>query len=313
MKDRLGRRPRDRRSPAGMTISVTDRDLTWFEKLHRHGPLASTYLLEYSKHTHRSEGRAKDRLTQLFHEKGRRGAPFLDRPWQQFATYDSRYNDLVYDNAEGALRALGDAGLLRTNTPVVGGHWVHRYMTAAITSSIELSALCTDNVRYIFQDEILNRAGTSLRFPVTADGATCDLIPDALFGLEYTSEGRKLYRFFLVEADRCTEPVRVSHRRRKSYERTVRQYAEFVGKGMYKGVLKLSAGIVVLNVTTSDSRKDVLISLTRELSVSRQNGYMLFATVPTFGRAFKPAQVLHQLFSTPWQRAESGSFFISRA
>ena len=56
--------------------------------------------------------------------------------------------------------------------------------------------------RGAFQDEILARKEAALTFPVSVQGVTKHLIPDALFGLEYTQAGKRYYRFFLVEADR---------------------------------------------------------------------------------------------------------------
>lgn len=313
-QDLLGRRSRDRRAPSGRQISLTERDLLWLEKLHRHRPLSSTFLLAYCRSTHRSEGRAKDRLTQLYHEAGGHGGAYLDRPWQQFATHGARYHDLVYDVTDAGLRALKEAGRLREHVPAPGGPWVHRYMTAAITASIELAALRTQHIRYISGDEILGRAQTPLRFSVTTDGVASDLIPDALFGLEYDREGRKLYRFFVVEADRATEPTTAaaSRHRRKSYERTIRQYREFVGKGQYKAALRFTAGMVVLNVTTSETRMQNLIELTAKLSDSGRNSYMLFAALPQLGRAFKPVDVLDHLLSSPWQRAGLSGFRIDQ-
>ena len=288
-----------------MQLGLTERDLLWLEKLHRHGPLASTFLLAYSRSTHRSDGRAKDRLTHLYHEAGKHGGASLERPWQQFATQGARYHDLVYDVTEAGLRALKDAGRLREHVPAPSGPWVHRYMTAAITASIEIATLKSEGARFIFGDEILGRAQAPLRFPVTVAGVTSNLIPDALFGLEYAVGGRKLYRFFIVEADRGTEPATAtaSHHRRKSYERTIDQYREFVGRGQYRQALRLTAGTVVLNVTTSEARLHNLLDLTAKLSEGRRNSYMLFAALPALGRAFRPVEVLHHLLTTPWKRA----------
>ena len=312
LRDCAGRRRRDRRSPTGIELGLTERDLLWLEKLHRHGPLASTFLLAYSRSTHRSCGRAKDRLTHLYHEAGKHGGAYLERPWQQFATQGSRYHDLVYDVSDAGLRALKDAGRLCEHVPAPSGPWVHRYMTAAITASIELATIKTESIRYIFGDEILGRAQAPLRFPVTVGGVTNNLIPDALFGLEYTVCGRKLYRFFIVEADRGTEPATASasRHRRKSYERTVHQYREFVGKGQYRQALRLTAGMIVLNVTTSEARLQNLIDLTAKLSEGGRNSYMLFAALPAFGRAFRPVDVLDHLLTTPWRRAGLTGFRI---
>lgn len=312
--DCAGRRRRDRRSPTGMQLGLTERDLLWLEKLHRHGPLASTFLLAYSRSTHRSDGRAKDRLTHLYHEAGKHGGAYLERPWQQFATQGARYHDLVYDITDAGLRALKDAGRLREHVPVPSGPWVHRYMTAAITASIELAALQTESIQFIFGDVILERAQAPLRFPVAVAGVTSNLIPDALFGLEYAEGERKLYRFFIVEADRGTEPAtaNASRHRRKTYERTVHQYREFVGKGQYRQALRLTAGMVVLNVTTSEARLQNLIELTAKLSAGGRNSYMLFAALPALGRAFRPVDVLDHLLTTPWRRAGLSGFRIDR-
>ncbi len=108
--DTLGRRPRDRRQPTGKRITPQERDLIWFEKLHQHGPLSSTYLHGFTKHLRRNEKRARDRLTDLFHETNTpQNGAYLDRPWQQFQTYDARYQDLVYDLAPAGEKARKDA------------------------------------------------------------------------------------------------------------------------------------------------------------------------------------------------------------
>ena len=68
--DALGRRSRIRPTPTGKRITPQPRDLHWFEKLAEHGPLPSSFLLAFAKDTHRSEKRAKERLTDLFNELG---------------------------------------------------------------------------------------------------------------------------------------------------------------------------------------------------------------------------------------------------
>jgi hypothetical protein len=81
--------------------------------------------------------------------------------------------------------------------------------------------------------------------PVTGYEQAVDLIPDALFGLEYNTRGKKSYRFFLVEADRGSEPSRSSRFNRKSHMRNFLQYREYVGHGCYKDHLGLTAGMLV--------------------------------------------------------------------
>jgi hypothetical protein len=96
--DAIGRRHREQPYACGKRIAPTERDVLWFDKLHRHGPLSTPYLLAYSRLVRRSDTRARDRLTDLFNEdETPHGGTYLSRPWQQFETLDARYHDLVYD------------------------------------------------------------------------------------------------------------------------------------------------------------------------------------------------------------------------
>jgi hypothetical protein len=314
--DAIGRRHREKPQASGKRITPTERDILWFEKLHRHGPLATPYLLAYSKLVRRSDTRAKDRLTDLFNEDATpHGGTYLTRPWQQFETLDARYHDLVYDLTDRARALLAQDGARYEYTPHASGSWKHRFMTAAITASIELATLKTDNVRYIFQDEILSRANTALSFPVsiTLNGQTStkQLIPDGLFGLEYQDGDKRYYRFFLIEADRSTEPGMASTLGRKSYVRTILQYQQFVGRGLYKDALNLSAGLLALHVTTSELRLRNLLDLTAKHSGSGSNNYMLYRAAPEFGKYFTTPDVLYTLFTDPWHRAGKPAFHIN--
>lgn len=314
--DSIGRRHREVPQPTGKRITPTDRDVFWLEKLHRHGPLSTPYLLAYSKLVRRSDTRAKDRLTDLFNEDATpHGGSYLARPWQQFETLDARYQDLVYDVTDAGGQCLEAHDRSREFTPHPSGSWKHRFMVSTITASIELATIATDNVRYIFADEILERVGRPLSFPVTIragnETTTKQLIPDGLFGIEYTDgDGHSTYRFFLIEADRSTEPGEASSLDRKSYLRTILQYREFVGCGLYKEALGLKAGLLALHVTTSDRRLKNLLDLTEKHSPSGGNNYMLYRAVPEFGRYFTTPRILTDLFTGEWQRANRPAFRI---
>jgi hypothetical protein len=188
-------------------------------------------------------------------------------------------------------------------------------MVACITASIELATLDDPGLTFIPQHEILKRAGASLRYPVpftnpaTGKSETCDLIPDAIFGLEYQQEGKSYYRFFVVEADRGTEPSRAQKFNRKSHLRNILQYREYAGRGLYKEHLKLTAGLLVLNVTTSERTMENMLKLVQEVS---QNGsaYQLFKAVEHFGRYFKPAKAMPELLKHEWKRGGHACFRI---
>ena len=235
--DSQGRRKRTEPQSTGKRISPTARDMFWFEKLNEHGPLPSSFLLEYCKDTHKSEKRAQERLTDLFNENNTPDNGFyLSRPPQQFRTLDSRYNSLVYDLTKPSRKALDKAGLGEAGN-VNAGPWVHRLMVSCITASIDLACMERDDINYISSSKILKRAGTILRCPVTVTEPSSgnkykkDLLPDAIFGLEYVGDEGNKYRFFVVEADRSTEPATSSNFNRKSFVRNLLQYQAYVEGG----------------------------------------------------------------------------------
>ncbi|MEH6792068.1 replication-relaxation family protein [Parasphingorhabdus sp.] len=291
--DKIGRRNRLQPTSTGKRVSPTARDLLWFAKLAEHGPLPSSFLLAFSKDSHKSEKRAKERLTDLFNEDNTpHGGPYLVRPPQQFRTIDSRYNQLVYDLAPAAHKALADQDGIEATKPARSGPWLHSFMVSCIAASIELACLERDDLSYIPQSRILARAGAELRYPArTADPATGfefkkDLIPDAVFGLEYrTGDGRR-FRFFVVEADRATEPATSNNFNRKSFDRHLRQYREYLECGLYKEHMNLTAPMLVLNVTSDPKRMASMAKLTTEHFPAGCN-YQLFHCWEDFGPVFR--------------------------
>lgn len=256
----------------------------------------------------RNEKRSRDRLTDLFNEsRTPHGGTYLTRPWQQFQTLDARYQDLVYDIAKPAELGLRQHEQWHEYGASPGGPWWHRYMVATITASIELATLDDPNLAYIPQHAILSRANTTLRYPVPFKNPTTgreikiDLIPDAIFGLEYRKDGNSSFRFFLVEADRATEPSRSSSFNRKSHLRSFMQYREYVGGGLYKAHLNLTAPMMVLNVSTSENTMNRMMDVARALSLNG-NSYQLFQSAPQFGGCFKVGKPMPDLFTRQWLR-----------
>lgn len=288
----------------------------WFRKLHEHGPLPSSFLLQYAKDTHRSEKRAKERLTDLFNEDNTPdGGPYLTRPPQQFRTIDSRYNQLVYDLGPAAKKALKRKGDWNERAAAHSGPWLHGFMVSCITASVELATRDRNDIAFLPQSCLLERADADLRYatriidPTT--GRTCkkDLIPDALFGLQYeTPEGRR-FRCFVVEADRSTEPATSKNFNRKSWERSLLQNEAYLPTGAYRDHLRLKAPLLVLNVTTDANRFEKMMNL-----VSRQgsplSALMLFQTWEDFGPVFRPPLPNDALLHEHWERADKPALRI---
>lgn len=317
--DALGRRTRVLPTSTGKSITLQPADLLWFRKLAEHGPLPSSFLLAYTQALRLSQKRATERLTDLFNEETtKHGGRYLERPPQQFRTIDSRYNQLVYDLGKPAVKALKEAGELPSIQATSAGPWVHRFMVACVTASIELATLERDDVSFIAGHRVLARAKTELRYPVSIDDpkrgvVTKDLIPDALFGLEYhTPEGSR-FRFFFVECDRATEPATSQNFNRKSWLRSLRQYEEYIGRGRYKEHLKLKSPLLVLNVVPDEARLQQLLSVIEKEAGGGGNAYQLFQMIDGFGPVWRPPSPVGKLLGRSWVRAEREEFWIDRA
>src|SRR3546814_19222350 len=83
------------------------------------------------------------------------------------------------------------------------------------------------------------------------------------------------YRLLQLEADRSTEPGRSGSFDRKSQLRTALQYRTYIGEGLYKTHLGVSAPLLVLTVTTSAARLSPLVALVAETSVSSRNSFKI--------------------------------------
>lgn len=317
--DQLDRRSRLRATATGKHVTPTQRDLLWFHKLAEHGPLPSLFLLAFSQGSHASEKRARERLTDLFHEDNTPdGGTYLARPPQQFRTIDSRYNQLVYDLAPAGWCALERSGMDMNKRSAPSGPWLHRFMTSCITASIELATFARGDLSYIPQSAILARAGTDLRYPVTIAAPETgyryekNLIPDAVFGLRYHTENGDRFRFFAVEADRATEPTTSSNWNRKSFDRNLLQYEAYVAGGAYRDHLALTAPLLVLNVLSDERRVQRMVDFVAK-RYPEGNAFMLFQAWKDFGPVFRPPEPNPALLNGGWVRGELRPFRINQS
>lgn len=312
--DKLGRRSRLRPQSTGKRITLTDRDLLWFEKLQEHGPLPSSFLLEYSAGTHRSSKRALERLTDLFNEDDTPdGGAYLTRPFQQFRTIDSRYNQLVYDLTPAAEQALKRTGRWKSHAQSATGPWLHSHMVACVTSSIELGTLQRNDLTYLPQSQLLERADAKLRYPAAFKDPTSGrminkhLMPDALFGLRYETPAGPRFRCFLVEADRSTEPIVSSNSARKSWRRNLAQHQSYIVKGSYREHLKLKAPLVALVICAESERVTGVRKLLAKDHTSLTECF-LFQSWCDFARDWQPPKPNKQLLHGCWQGGPRNDF-----
>ncbi len=276
-----------------------------YEAVHQ---LPTHYLYAATKHLRRDPTHLQNRLTEFYH--GDRNGPWLTRPPQQFATFEARYQHLVYDLAPRARLALAERGALppfkRSDA------FVHRLMTACVTASIELTAHAL-GLHYIALGEILahprcgeaTTAPNPLAIPVDARAA---LVPDVLFGLHYPGIG---YRFFAVEIDRNTESIERTNLGQSSFGRKVLGYRAILAARTYRSWWGLP-NLHILTVTTNATHvRNLLDHIRHHVDPPHRERFAVTAE-PMFGAHWRvPREVLAHLLEGVWQTPLGSTCFAS--
>lgn len=216
----------------------------------------------------------------------------------------ARFNPNIYDltpeGRELLFEAEGDVKFVRPS-----GHWVHSYMTACATSSIEITAR-RHGVDFLPAHRILGSAKQDLSISVPTAKGTEHLIPDQLFALDYGGH----YRVCALEVDRRTEPVQ-STASRKSLARSVAQYAQILDRKSYRAAYGIKSNLIVLWVFASKRSETTFLEL-----LAKRGGPVeqatLTQTVDGFYQHWSPPPLWKHLVTSPWNRAKSSPVRIDR-
>ena len=126
------------------------------------------------------------------------------------------------------------------------------------------------------------------------------LIPDMLFGLEYSGTG---YRFFAVECDRNTESIERRNLRQSAFGRKLLAYAAALGGGCYRSAWGIP-NLHVLTVTTNAVHAENILRFVCDNVAPHYHSYFAVALAPTFGAAWRvPKAPLAHLLLSPWRTA----------
>ena len=304
--DTLARRLRfSKPNPKVRRLVLTPADYLIFEAIDRHGPLPSTYLYQFTQYLRSDFSHLQNRLTEFYNGDvvGGKAGGWLTRPPQQFASFEARYQHMVYGLAPRARMALSEHGTASRFAPR-SGPFVHQLMAASVGASIELRAT-ERGIRYIAREEIFahpNCTGartTPMPLGIPIGGQECrTLIPDDLFGLNYPEGG---YRFFAFEIDRCTESIERSRNPKGSFAAKISAYQALLSSKRYRdwwGVPNLT----VLTVTISKVHAANLIEHVRRSGLYADR--FAFAVEPSFGVNWRvPKQLFTHLLDCPWMTA----------
>jgi hypothetical protein len=192
-------------------------------------------------------------------------------------------------------------------------------MLADILACIELGVRQCERLRFISWREIIDKApcrdsDNPFRMRVslpTGSGSPGELavIPDGLFGLEYRKGSERSYRFFALEADRNTMPVRRSTPRQSSYMRKLLAYREVIAQGMHRTRLGVP-NLLILNVTVSATHRQNIMGVLAEVGGGKGSSLFLFKTIGALGDFMRAPEPSPEILLKPWDRAGHPPFKI---
>ncbi len=317
-----------RRVSAGKRVELTNRDIELFTLLNRYRYLRSNFL--YSFLGGNSETRFKERLGHLYHD-GR----YINRPTQQWQFANCRNMPLIYELDAKGEQFLRQQGLIQSDSPLLNKgragacrQFAHELMICDCIASIELGVRENPNLRFISWQEIIAKASESTRnlhnpFELSVSilhtfsnskgtqRADIKIVPDALFGLEYTAYGQKSYRFFVLEADRNQMPVARSNLRQSSYLKKILAYRAIAAQNIYKSHLGIP-NFLILNVITNERHMKSIMALLDEITAKKGSRIFLFKSISTLGDfRMAPAPTSH-ILTAPWQRVGYDDFCINK-
>jgi hypothetical protein len=283
-------------------IVLTEADYLLFEAINRHGPLPTHYLYEFTKHIRRDYTHLQNRLTEFYN--GDALGPWLNRPPQQFAGFEARYQHVVYDLSPRAKALLAERGVTSHCAPRRTDPFLHQLMQACVGASFELAAP-SKGLRYIPRWEILTHprcpqetknAINPMAIPIAGMGQKT-LIPDDLFGLEYPSVG---FRFFAVEIDRNTESIERKNMAQNTFGAKIAGYLDILRNQTYRAYWGLP-NLHVLTITTNAMHAHNILSYIEKQGHPNYVDRFALACEPSFGANWRvPKVVLSTLLDESW-------------
>jgi hypothetical protein len=162
----------------------------------------------------------------------------------------------------------------------------HTLLVSDVMVAIACAVRSRSDVRLIDADQILAAVPPAARhapnpFKLKArcvhDGKALELsvIPDAVFGLDFTTERKRKY--FFLEADRATTPIARSNLNQTSYTKKLLTYLAGGGQANAFGAHLAIGNFRLLTVTTSAERTANMIAALKSLTADRGSAQFLFA------------------------------------
>lgn len=276
------RRPRFRRASEPPAFRLTEDDVEIVRQVARHRLIRSTHIATL---VGRSLDRTNDRLMRLFH------AGYVDRPRAQLDYYPTAGSaPMIYALADRGARLLRERdGVQFSNVEVsrknreAGRPFIeHQIEVVNFQVALERAARNRPDIRLLHPDEMIasrqlgrvSRDTFTLRAKTSHRGKTRDtrIVPDLVFGLALPADSR---RYFMVEIDRGTMPVRRTDHDRTSFDDKMRTYLAASAGQQHERQFGWKS-FRVLTVTTDHDRQRTMQEALRQIRIPHSPGASLF-------------------------------------
>lgn len=273
-------------------VKPTAKDIEWFSFIHRHGGvLPTTFIHDYTSFHLTSKKSTQNRLTILF------GSKYLTRPQSQKRFINPLYCDMCHKLTDESLAVLRHQSKYSQYTPHRNPPFEHQVMLSSISASIELNAKAND-IGYTPQHEILERVGHPSTFTV----GNKEITPDGICMLKINGKDALI----ILEVDRATEATHSIYESRRSWNKTIGYYKEYLTQNLYKEHYGVDCPVFVMIITTEQAKREGIVKVIEE---AYPNGCknILVSHIPEYGVIYSPPQRL-DILGRNWSRAKYGEF-----
>lgn len=321
------RRSRWDESPEPLTnkpkqpFAIVGRDILILETLMRYALLRSTYLWEMVPGSQKKH--YLKRLRQL------KDAGYIERPKEQLAALNRNGTPTIYRISEKGFKYLKERGNTDKRWRTQITQFAHAVAVCEVIAGVEIALLGHPTLRFIPQDEIMNRAPVETQtaknpwaFPVSIEdtiaGRTVkDLthyVADGWFGIEFPpadGDTRPRRRYYALEINHGAN-VRAKNLKDASHHRKFLSLNELRLQGIFKKRLGIRAPVVALFVQATESVTLNSMSLLGELSHGGSERFA-FKTIPSFQELRVAPKPDGTILTQPWRRVGFDELRIDEA
>ena len=300
------KRSRRSREPNGKLIppeNLSPRDIKIFKLLdpdYRYQYLPSHWIY------HLVGGKNWIKLKQRLGDLYRRPNCYLERPLEQWRSFNSGYKHAVYRRDTAAVKVVRDRGVAGGEHQHNPNLYAHELLNCLVDASIEYGVKADPKLSLLTwvdlqHDERVPEATRRSQHPFRIPIAGQMLIPD---GRPFIIQNeKKMLCIPAKEIDRHSEPLSPTKLRNSSIAKKLQQYKHFFDRGLYRTHYGFP-NAVVLFVTINQKHMENMMALCRQI-MGKPCSYLLFKTVPDW--AYEPHFEAPNgwMLTEPWKRVRA--------